>query len=468
LLLGGCHARPASVSEKNRDIIIEPIFKGRLPIGMQLSYYIKSFPCEEKPDHRLLFSTKKASAVLIAEKTYQAIIDGTLSPSDEALLARLGIVVSDRKAEREHVSRLLDDLNNRNPALNITVVLNLDCNFACVYCYEGERKGKRYMSEKTAAHLQDFVKEKFTREKRNLFVDFFGGEPLLSSPLIKSISKSMIAVAEKQGASYGFGLITNGSLFTRRMAQALLPLGLRSVKITLDGPPEIHNQFRPFKSGEPSFEVIIKNLKETCDLVKISIGGNFQANTYKEFPRLLDRLLAEGLTPDRIPLVKFDPVMNTPVNDISPAVYKGGCLCTSEPWLLAAESFLREEILRRGFNTLKPAPRVCMIENRDSFVVNFDGLIYKCPAFIGRNAFVIGDLQEGVRDWEDIYKPGMWKNEKCAACEYLPLCFGGCRYMTFIQSGKIDALDCKQPYFDASLERMIKQDIKHRLKSEAC
>ena len=56
-------------------------------------------------------------------------------------------------------------LNNNNSCLNITVVMNLDCNFACTYCYEGEMKGKLYMSDETAGRLTDFIKEKVIGKK---------------------------------------------------------------------------------------------------------------------------------------------------------------------------------------------------------------------------------------------------------------------------------------------------------------
>jgi uncharacterized protein len=104
----------------------------------------------------------------------------------------------------------------------------------------------------------------------------------------------------------------------------------------------------------------------------------------------------------------------------------------------------------------------CQVEITDSYVVNFDGAIYKCPAFIGREGFSIGHLESGLREDCDPYHLTDWRNQECTDCEYLPLCFGGCRYMSYIRDGNIYKPDCKRPYFDASLETMIKQDIKYR------
>jgi uncharacterized protein len=428
---------------------------------MQLSRYVKIYPSEQSSEQQLIFSTKKASKILVSPETLQSIEQGTLSPEDETLLSRLGMIVEDREEEKHTILNLFDEMNGRNPELNITVVLNLDCNFACIYCYEGDMKGSLYMTEETADRLTEFIKGRFPDHKKSLVVDFYGGEPLLSLALIKSISKRLKSFAKSRGASYRFTLVTNGSLFKRKVAQELVRLGLTNVQITLDGPAKNHNKYRPFKSGAGSFDTLIKNIQETCDLVKIGIGGNFNEKNYEEFFQLLDDLEWADLTPDRILSIKFAPIVNRPKGDISPVDYKVGCMSLNEPWLIKAEAFLRGEILRRGYNTPKAGPIHCAVENTSCFVVNYDGVIYKCPGFIGKEDFEVGDLKSGVRDYSTLYRLGTWKNGDCTDCAYLPMCFGGCRYMTFIRDGNINALDCKKDYFDASLETLVKQDIKY-------
>ena len=282
---------------------------------MKLSHYLKIYPFEERPGHRLLFSTKKASMTLLKEEMLQAIEAGTLTRSDEEMLLKLGIIVPDREAEKQEISGMLETVNKNNTCLNITVVLNLDCNFACIYCYEGDMKGKLYMSEETADLLMDFIRDKFTPAMKTVNIDFYGGEPLLSSGLIKYISKKVKAFTEGRGAAYTFTMINNGSLFKRKIAGELKELGLTGVKITLDGPAEIHNRFRPFKSGGGSFDTIIKNIRETCDLVGVGIGGNYDKESYKGLISLLDYLENEGLTPDKIYSIKFGPVMKRPEGD---------------------------------------------------------------------------------------------------------------------------------------------------------
>ncbi|RJQ14704.1 MAG: putative geopeptide radical SAM maturase [Nitrospiraceae bacterium] len=426
---------------------------------MKLSRYLKIYPFDERPGYLLLYSTKKSSKILLREETYDSIINGTLSPENEATLSRLGMIVSDLELERREVLGLIDEINAKNARLNLSVIMNLDCNFNCVYCYEGGMKGKFYMTDETAGLLLDFVKDRFTPGKKTIHMDFYGGEPLLSANLIKSISMEMKSFAESRGARYTFTLVTNGSLLKRRIAEELTSLGLKGVKMTLDGPPEIHNSCRPFKSGAGSFDAIVENIKETHDLLKIGIGGNYRKDNFEKFPLLFDYLEREGLTPGRIHELKFEPVMNRPVDENSPD-YMDGLMSVNEPWVISAGAFLRGEVLRRGYGTPKINPSPCQVEINDSYVVNFDGVIYKCPVFIGKKGFETGDLRNGVTDYSDSHRPGIYKNDECAECGYLPLCFGGCRYMSYVRNGNVESVDCKRPYFDAVLETMIKQDIK--------
>ncbi len=159
-------------------------------------------------------------------------------------------------------------------------------------------------------------------------------------------------------------------------------------------------------------------------------------------------------------MVKFDPILKPVGQKHLLARYHGGCMGGHEPWILEASVVLRQAILDRGYRTLRVQPAMCAIENNDSLVVDVDGRLYKCPAFVGREAYAIGDVSSGVKDYRETYRLDLWKNDTCRACEYLPLCYGGCRYMsTLAGNGVIDAVQCRKSYLDAVLETLVKQDL---------
>jgi uncharacterized protein len=430
---------------------------------MKLSNYVKIYPYEEKPDYDLFFSTKRASTILLHKSILKSIEDENLSASDEETLSRLGFLVPDLSGERKEMFGIVDDANNKRTKFSAVAVMNLDCNLACKYCFEGKMKGRLYMSSETAQFLIDFT-EKYLDRGKNVNIIFYGGEPLLSAELIKHISRRLKISAEQKGLKYTFSLVTNGTLLTGKRSEELASLGLENAKITIDGPKGNHDRHRPFKSGSGSFDTIIRNIRDACEVIKVQIGGNFSKENYRDFPQLLDYLLEEGLTPDNISVVKFDPIANI-VGEFALPDFRDGCESINEPWLIETGTFLREEILKRGFYTPKITPSLCMMEIKDDIVVNYNGTFYKCPGLIGREDFEVGDLKTGIKDYRESHNPDSWKTDECLDCEYLPLCFGGCRFMKLQKGNRIHGVDCRKPYLDATLETFIKQDIKYKIKA---
>jgi uncharacterized protein len=400
------------------------------------------------------------SKIRISTQTLDRMERGTLSPGEVDSLAALGFLVPDIEMERREVCGLFTRLNAHNPELDLTVFLNLNCNFSCIYCFEGAPSGGRKMTPQTADRFMAFVKAQFGPEKTRLRVSFYGGEPLISLPLLSHMAGRLKAFAESRNAAFIFSLVTNGSLLTRSVAERLTPLGLQAAKITLDGPATVHDRYRPFRSGAGSFDLLLRNIREICDLTRITVGGNYDRATWPQFESLLDRLEAEGLTPDRLAGIRFEPILKPAGHRHLLAQYHGGCATMDEPWAIEAAEVLREAILSRGYRTPKIQPIMCAVENTDALTVTVDGRLYKCPGFADREAFAIGDVATGVRDYRKTYRLDLWKNETCLSCAYLPLCYGGCRYISCLAGGDaIDAVACRKAYFDTALETLVKQDL---------
>ena len=251
---------------------------------MHLSRYLKIFPSLEKPGHFLLFSTLRTSTVLVSGTTLSAALSGSKMGAEGETLRELGMLVDHPSIEREQMRTLLDRVNEKTRKYRAVVVLNLDCNLDCDYCYEGEFRQQQYMSEETAQLLvQTLVRDQLCAGK-NLTLTFYGGEPMLSEDLIRSISLPLQQAAREHGLTYSFDLVTNGTLLNRDAAQRLIPLGLTGAKFTVDGPREIHDRQRPFASGAGSFDTIVDNIANVCDLIAVCIGGNCREENYRQFP----------------------------------------------------------------------------------------------------------------------------------------------------------------------------------------
>jgi uncharacterized protein len=422
-----------------------------------LSRYVKIYPCGDRTGSILLYSTKKGSVVRASSLLLDAIRDDALTEAHRAALTRMEILTDDPVLERQFMAGLVDRTNASAGTFFATVVLTLDCNLACPYCFEDTFRGRHAMSEGVA----ELMVRKFQREEieegRDLVLRFYGGEPLLALPRLKEIAGRLKIAALAAGTNFSFTLVTNATLLTRRVVEELLPLGLTGAQITLDGPAEIHDRQRPHVSGAGSFGTIVENLCAVYDLIALKPGGNFTRENYRRFPEMLDELLAVGIDPARLGPIQFAPIL--PKSGIRCG---GEChLGSGSEWYGEAILYLREETLRRGFGVEKPNMGGCMVEMTNNLVVNFDGSLYKCPTFMGWPELAVGNLADGVGDYHVSHKLDLWRTDECLECAYLPLCFGGCRLLPLLEHGVIDRVDCRREFYDRVLEELILQDIRY-------
>jgi uncharacterized protein len=423
---------------------------------MLLSSYCIRFTDPESADRVVIFSTRTAATVTTSRDAVNDLERDLLSPEEREGLAGTGLLASSIEAEQLEMLGYIDAMNRLTTTIKPIVVMNLDCNLACPYCFEGNRKGKQYLSEETAAEFVRFIGARLPG-KNTISPVFYGGEPLLSGDMIVRLSRMLRDLADANGVGYEFGMITNGTLLNRPLVERLRPFGFRAANVTLDGPRDVHNTSRPFTNGAGSFDTIVRNLRDVCGLIDVHLGGNYTRENYRDFPRLLDHLLASGLGPDRIASVEFSPVLNESPEFVPD--FRGGCLSPGEPWAIDAGTFLRHETLSRGFRVSPVEPAVCMIERNEHFVVNWNGELYKCPCLIGRKDFCVGTVRSGMHDCAKSHNLGNWKNEPCLSCAYLPLCFGGCRYIQLLRRGSVGGIECKKEFFDRALPGLVLQDM---------
>lgn len=429
---------------------------------MKPSNYLKIFAGAGQGERSILFSCKRCSLALLDQEAAAQLQAGTVPAGQAELLTRLGMAVDSPDAERAAVHGMLGELNRHHHNLQVSVVLGMACNFACVYCYEGSRKGPAAMSDETATQLVRYIEGRLTGETQKLVLNFYGGETLLYKEQILFLARQLQPLIEGRGGILELRLVTNGSLLTPQVVAELLPLGLTSAKICIDGPPDNHNQFRPFKDGRASFDTVLENVLACCDLLPLNLVGNYTRDNYRRFPELLDLYLAEGITPNRVKQVQFYPAMQ--VNDrYANPEFTSGCCSATEPWLIEASLFIREELGRRGFPLAKMTPTPCMVDIDAAVMVNHDGGLYKCITMAGHSGYACGDIWEGITDHRQLYAAAHWQGHaQCQECEYLPLCFGGCRYMAYQRDGHMGNVDCQKEFLDATLGPMLRQELKYR------
>ncbi len=419
---------------------------------MQLSTYTKIFPYK---NGHILYSVLTSASVLADAKTLNRTLAGKNRPEERKSLIELGIITSSSELDRHLAFSIIGTRDRNSNTLRVVAAMNLDCNLACPYCFEKRVKGENlYMDRRTASQLIDFLLKRLSGIKI-LSVDFYGGEPLLSLGLIKEIAARLQSECGRRGVGFGFGMTSNGTLLTPKAAESLVPLGFKSVRVTVNGPREIHDGMRPFKGGAGSFDIILSNLKAAAGKIAIVVTGSYTKDNYRHFPSLLDQMKKEGLTPDKVAAVKFEPVL------ASQSDCAGACAAPDEPWVADATIFLRNQVLKKGYKAPRTRPSPCSAHFKNNLIVNWDGGLYRCPGFLGNLRFQSGSLTEGPTAFINKHYLGAWRNKKCLHCQYLPLCFGGCKYIRYFRTGDTRGIECRKAFLDAALEGLVKQEIRY-------
>jgi uncharacterized protein len=436
-------------------------------------------------DAQLLVSTDVASLLARAAEPPAAWSADERAALDT--LAEHGFLVSDRASERARLDQFFHDVREDGSQLRVTVLTTLQCNFACDYCIQGDHgdynKSAAKMSLETAAELVTWAEGRLDAVKPSRFVlTLFGGEPLLNLPVCYFLAEQLWKATAARGVEMLVNVITNGLLLTEEVVDRLVPYGLNGVKVTLDGDRDTHNQMRPLRGGQGTFDKIIANVRTVAPKVRVSIGGNFDAASVDSYPALLDFLAAQEFAP-RLSRVAFKPVIkpSAPARNIIPltAVGDGGkplagaCMtaagsgigsgtaasaCDNCHFVDEQMMHLIEETEKRGFKTLDGVHMgPCEIHKKHAHTIGPEGTLYACPGFSGEKQQSVGNLQGradiGQSATAAKYEAlAAWK--ACGDCAFIPVCAGGCTTAAHAEFGDIQKPNCHLPLFEAGVKAL--------------
>ncbi len=336
-----------------------------------------------------------------------------------------GFVVPAGVDEVEEVRRRYHAWQQDRSTLSLTIAPTLGCNFACDYCFEGQEHAGGSMSLSIQEALVHWVERELPGRMR-LGIVWYGGEPLLCPEVIEHLSDAFRRLCAAAGVQYAAGIVTNGYRLDGATAAWLVGLGVVSAQVSLDGPPEVHDQRRHLRGRQGTFARILANLKQAVEVADLALvlRVNVDARNVAAAERLVDLLAAEGFAHRPRVQVAFARVVD-PTGVGSPLWHR----------CLAPEAFARHErrllayAQARGLAQITaPRPRggACGAVRASSFVVAPDGALHKCWQTVADPAQAVGHvLRQTAPDdrrwlaWEPV-------QGACAGCSVLPSCMGGC------------------------------------------
>ena len=327
-----------------------------------------------------------------------------------------------------------------------------DCNLACRYCFaeEGEYHGRRaLMSYEVGKKALDFLIAN-SGERRNLEVDFFGGEPLMNWQVVKDLVRYGREQEKLHNKNFRFTITTNGVLLNDEIME-FCNREMANVVLSVDGRKEVHDHMRPFRKGDGSYDLVMPKFKKFADSrnqEKYYVRGTF-THYNLDFSKDVLHLADQGFKQ-----ISVEPVVAPASEDYALREEDIPVIC-EEYDKLAAEMVKREKA-GKGFTffhymiDLTGGP--CVYKRlsgcgsgTEYLAVTPWGDLYPCHQFVGNEQFCMGNVEDGItrQDIVDEFKCcNVYTKEKCRNCFARFYCSGGCAANSYNFHGTIqDAYD---------------------------
>jgi len=321
------------------------------------------------------------------------------------------------------------------------------CNLNCSYCFasQGKYHGDRaLMSFEVGKRALDFLIE-HSGSRRNLEVDFFGGEPLMNWDVVKQLVEYARSVEKEHGKNFRFTLTTNGVLIDEDVIE-FSNREMSNVVLSLDGRKEIHDRLRVDYAGNGSYDRIVPKFKEFVE----SRGGKnyYMRGTFThanpDFTKDVFHMADMGFTElsmEPVVCAEGDPAGLT-AEDIE---------TVKDQYEILAKEMLRRQQEGRPFTfyhyMLDLTQGPCIYKRisgcgsgTEYMAVTPWGDLYPCHQFVGEEAYKLGNIWDGVTNTglrEEFRACNAYSRPECRDCWAKLYCSGGCAANAYHATGSI-------------------------------
>ena len=321
------------------------------------------------------------------------------------------------------------------------------CNLNCSYCFasQGKYHGDRaLMSFEVGKRALDFLIEN-SGKRRNLEVDFFGGEPLMNWDVVKQLVEYARSVEKQHNKNFRFTLTTNGMLIDEDVIE-FANKEMSNVVLSLDGRKEINDLKRVDYAGNGSYDKIVPKFKQLVE----SRGGKgyYMRGTFThanpDFTKDVFHMADLGFTE-----LSMEPVVSSP--DDPAALTPEDLEIVKEHYEILAKEMIKRKKEGRGFTfyhyMLDLTEGPCVYKRisgcgsgTEYMAVTPWGDLYPCHQFVGDEAYKLGDIWQGVTNdalREEFRSCNAYARPDCKDCWAKLYCSGGCAANAYHASGSI-------------------------------
>ena len=321
------------------------------------------------------------------------------------------------------------------------------CNLNCSYCFasQGKYHGERaIMSFEVGKRALDFLVEN-SGTRRNLEVDFFGGEPLMNFQVVKDLVAYARSIEKEKGKNFRFTLTTNGVLVDDDVID-FANRECANVVLSLDGRREIHDRFRVDYAGNGSFDRIVPKFQK---FVEARGGKNYymrgtftHANPdFLEDIKVMLDLGFNELSMEPVVCAPGDPSELTPQDmEIVKKQYEElAFLMLQKDKEGKPFTFYHYMIDLTGGPCIYKRISGCG-SGTEYMAVTPWGDLYPCHQFVGEEKFKLGNIWDGVTNKEaqcEFASCNVYAHPECRDCWARLYCSGGCAANAYHSTGSV-------------------------------
>ena len=322
------------------------------------------------------------------------------------------------------------------------------CNLACSYCFasQGHYHGESgLMSFETGKRALDFLIEN-SGTRRNLEVDFFGGEPLVNFQFCKDLVAYARSIEKEKGKNFRFTLTTNGVGLTEEIMDWANE-ECHNVVLSLDGRKEVNDRFRVDRKGKGSYDQIVPKFQRFVE--KRGDKEYYMRGTFSHFNTDFTEDIAHMADELGFKELSMEPVV---LNPGEPSALTEKDL----PILYEQYEKLALDLLRRKkagdpvtfYHYMVDLDRGPCIYKRISgcgsgteyMAVSAQGELYPCHQFVSDKEYKLGDIWNGITKEEareEFRNTNVYTREDCGKCWAKLYCAGGCAANAYHSTGDI-------------------------------
>ena len=364
----------------------------------------------------------------------------------------------------------------------VTITTTLDCNMRCYYCYQKDGQ-LDYMSPDMCDAIIDWTKAEIEKHGYpRIYVDWYGGEPMLNQEVIERFSAAIIPFCAARGVSYKASLISNGTSWPQDPIAFVKRNEIHNIQFSLDGPERHHNKRRgtidpkaAAGARTASFDTVMSTIGALVGSARIYLRVNVDPWVGWDSLEVIDDCARRGWLEPETRFYPYVAVINAMTEHC-------GFIAKAKQFDTFYDEFSRIQLAfyekLRAFRDETSLEIVqyypnrvtinCAAVNNHAMMFGPNGRMYKCGldvgdhhrahATLGLDGAVTSSAAETgpavlAADRWDRYDP--FTHPTCRECQYLPVCMGGCPKAHIERD--TPQIKAQSEFWEANFDRIVRE-----------